>query len=92
MNTDMIALQLPAEVYSELQALAIEEHTDPANLIVQLVATASQQRAWRRNLAALRAQIRRDGGLQIGASKDEVVERLRQSRRQVFEAEYTHLY
>ncbi len=92
MDTGTIALQLPAEVYSALQALATEEHTDPANLVVQLVALASQQRAWRRNLAALRAQIRRDGGLQIGSTKEEVVERLRQSRLEIFEAEYAHLY
>ena len=92
MDADTITLQLPSKVYSELQALAIEEHTDPANLIIQLVEMASQQRAWRRNLAALRAQIRQDGGLQIGSTKEEVVERLRQSRRERFEAEYAHLY
>jgi hypothetical protein len=30
--------------------------------------------------------------LQVGATKDEVVERLRQARCEIFEAEYAHLY
>jgi len=92
MDTPTIAVQLPAHVYGELQALASEEHTDPADLIAQLVTAASQQRAWRRNVAALREQIRQDGGLHVGTTKEEVVERLRQSRREIFEAEYAHLY
>jgi hypothetical protein len=44
------------------------------------------------DLAALRKQIAQDGGLKIGNTKEEVVERLRQTRREIFEAEYAHLY
>jgi len=43
-------------------------------------------------MAFSREQIRQDGGLQVGTTKDEVVERLRQTRREIFEAEYAHLY
>ena len=92
MDTGTMALHLPLKVYDELRLLAAEEGADPADLIAQMVAAAGQQRAWRRNLAALREQIREDGGLRVGGTRDEVVERLRQTRREIFEAEYAHLY
>jgi len=92
MSTKTVALQLPASLYAELQSLAAEEQTDPVGLITRLIVAANQRRTWLRNLAALREQIRQDGGLQVGTTKDEVVERLRQTRREIFEAEYAHLY
>jgi hypothetical protein len=55
-------------------------------IIRRLVATASQRRGWLRDLAALREQIRQDGGLRVGITGEEVVERLRQTRREVFKA------
>jgi 16S rRNA G1207 methylase RsmC len=87
-----ITLQLPSGLYSELQALAQEEQTEPVALLSQLIMTARQRRAWLNDLAALRKQIAQDGGLKIGNTKEEVVERLRQTRREIFEAEYAHLY
>ena len=92
MSTKTVVLQLPASLYAELQSLATEEQTDPVGLIARMIAAANQRRTWLRNLAALREQIRQDGGLQVGTTKDEVVERLRQTRREIFEAEYAHLY
>jgi 16S rRNA G1207 methylase RsmC len=92
MKTETMALTLPVAVYDQLQSLAAEQGTDPADVVAQLVAAAAQQRAWRHNLAELREQIRRDGGLHVGATKDEVVQRLRQTRREIFAAEYAHLY
>jgi len=92
MKTEAVSIQLPAHLYAELQSLAAEEQTDPVEIIDRLVTAASQHRAWLRDLTALREQIRQDGGLQVGASRDEVIERLRQTRREIFEAEYAHLY
>jgi len=43
-------------------------------------------------LAALREQIRQHGGLQVGTAKEEVVERLRQTWLEIFEAGYAHVY
>jgi hypothetical protein len=43
-------------------------------------------------LTALREQIRQEGGLSVGLTKEELVERLRQTRTEIFEAEYAHLY
>jgi len=92
MSIDVVTLQLPANLYDQLQELAAEEKTDPVEVISHLVSIAYQQRSWLRNLTALREQIQQEGGLQIGATKEEVLEQLRQTRRKIFEAEYAHLY
>ena len=92
MSSEVVSIQLPAHLYAELQSLAAETETDPVEVIDRLVTAASQHRSWLRDLVALRKQIRQDGGLQVGTSRDEVVERLRQTRREIFEAEYAHLY
>jgi hypothetical protein len=47
---------------------------------------------WQSNLADLRSEIREAGGLKLRGSKEDVIERLRETRRQIFEAEYAHLY
>ncbi len=92
MSAQKVTIQLPARLYAELQSLAAEEQADPIEVIDRLVMAASQYRAWLRDLTALREQIDQDGGLQAGVSRDEVVERLRQTRREIFAAEYAHLY
>lgn len=92
MNTRVVIIQLPEKLYAELQSLADAEETDPIEVINRLVRTASLHHTWLRDLNGLREQIHQEGGLQVGASKDEVVERLRQTRRAIFEAEYAHLY
>jgi hypothetical protein len=92
MAKEVVTLELPASLYDKLQELAAEDQTDPVSVITHLVIIAHQHRAWLRDLAALREQIVRDGGLQVGATKEEVIERLRQTRREIFEAEYAHLY
>jgi hypothetical protein len=91
MSAQIVTIQLPAKLYAEIQSMAAEEQIDPIEVIDRLVTTASQQKSWLRDLNALREQIRQDGGLQIGSSKDEVIEKLRQTRREIFEAEYAHL-
>ena len=92
MDAKTVALELPASVYAELQSLATDEQIEPAEMVARLVEMTRQRRVWLRDLAALRAQIRQDGGLQVGTTKDDVVERLRQTRHRIFEAEYAHLY
>jgi hypothetical protein len=92
MATDIVTLQLPIDLYDKLQDLAEAEQTDPIEVISHLIALAHQRQGWLRDLNALRKQIRQDGGLQVGTTKEEVVEQLRQTRREIFEAEYAHLY
>jgi len=92
MALETVTLELPAQVYADLQSLATDERSDLAEIITRLVATARRRRAWLHDLSALREQIRQEGGLSVSADKNEVVERLRQTRRDIFEAEYAHLY
>jgi hypothetical protein len=92
MDSSLVTIQLPASLHDELLALAADEQTDLVELITRLVSTATQRRDWLRDLKALREQIRQDGGLQVGITKEEVVEQLRRTRREIFEAEYAHLY
>jgi len=92
MDTRVVTIQLPEKLYAELQSLADAEQADPVEIINRLVSRASLHRAWLRDVNTLREQIRQEGGLQVGSSKEEVVERLRQTRRTIFEAEYAHLY
>ena len=66
--------------------------TDLVDVIDRLVTAASQYHTWLRDLTALREQVNQNGGLRVGASKEEVVERLRQTRHEIFGAEYAHLY
>jgi hypothetical protein len=87
MSATTIAVQLPAEVYTKLAQLAAEEQVDPVEVMSRLIDTATQHRAWLRNLSALREQIEHDGGLHVGASRDEVVERMRQTRQEIFDAD-----
>jgi hypothetical protein len=92
MDKPLVTIQLPAALHDELQTLAADEQADLVEVITRLVAMAGQRRGWLRDLKALREQIRQDGGLQVGTTKEEVVARLRQTRREIFEAEYAHLY
>lgn len=92
MESPLVTVKISVDLYSELQALAEEQQTTLAEVIARLLASSGQRRAWLRDLAVLRAQIQRDGGLQIGKTKEAVVEQMRETRRQIFEAEYAHLY
>ena len=92
MKKQVVTIKVPSNLYAELQSLAEEEKSDPVEIIDRLVTAAKQHRAWLQDLAVLRNQICQDGGGQVGTSKAEVVERLRQTRREIFEAEYAHLY
>jgi len=87
-----VTIELPAKLHDELQALASEECASPAEVIQRLVSAATRHRSWLRDLTALRELIREEGGLQVGASREEVIARLRQTRREIFETEYAHLY
>lgn len=92
MSTTTVTMRLPAGLYADLKTLAQEEQAEPVAILSQLVKAARQRRAWLNDLAALRKQIEQDGGLSVGVTKEEVVEQMRRTRREIFEAEYAHLY
>jgi hypothetical protein len=92
MNTKFVTLELPASLYEKLQTLATEEHTNPVDIITELITEAYQHRGWLQDLTALRQQIQDEGGLQLDSSKEEIIAQLRQTRQDFFETEYAHLY
>ena len=92
MATNMVKLELPASAYEQLQELAAAEQKDPIEVITELIDMAHQRQSWLRELHELQDLIREQGGLQIGTTKEEIIEKLRQTRREIFEAEYAHLY
>jgi hypothetical protein len=85
-------IELPTRVFERLQALAAEEQLGLSEMLDSLVKQAEQRRAWLRDLDALREQIRKEGHLLQGKSEDEVVEQLRRTREEIWDAEYAHLY
>ncbi len=92
MTLDVVTVQLPVSLYDKLKELAAVEQTDPIDVMTHLIADAHQRQGWLRDLTTLREQIHQEGGLTVGTTKEEVVEQLRQTRREIFEAEYAHLY
>jgi hypothetical protein len=44
METEPVTIELPAQFYAQLQALAADEQTDPVELLVHLTTVAMQQR------------------------------------------------
>lgn len=92
METKTMTLELPASLYADLESLAAEEQQNLVEVLAHLVKAASRRSAWLSDVRALREQIRLDGGLAVGHTKEQVVEQLRQTRREIFENQYAHLY
>lgn len=92
MDTESVMLQVPSSLYRQLQTLAIDANASPIEVISQLVTTAHQRRQWRQDLHTLRQQIQESGGLLSKPSQESMTEQLRQTRQEIFEAEYAHLY
>jgi len=92
MTTKKVTLELPASIYEQLQELAAVEQKNPIEVITELIDIAYQQHSWLKQLHELQDLIREQGGLQISTDKEEMIEKLRQTRREIFEAEYAHLY
>lgn len=92
METKTMTLELPASLYADLESLAAEEQQNLVEVLAHLVKAAGRRRAWLSDVRALREQIRLDGGLDVGRTKEQVVEQLRQTRREIFETQYAHLY
>ena len=92
METKTMTLELPASLYADLESLAAEEQQNLVEVLAHLVKAAGRRRAWLSDVRALREQIRLDGSLDVGRTKEQVVEQLRQTRREIFETQYAHLY
>ena len=92
-ETRRVTLVLPTDLYQEIiTARERQETRSIAGFIREAVEEKVSRMRWQRNLEELRREIREAGGLELQGSKEEVIERLRETRRQIFEAEYAHLY
>jgi hypothetical protein len=92
MDTRTVTLELPDQLYTDLQSLAAENRVGLVEILTRWVTLACQRRAWLRRWEELGELVRQDEGLQIGAMKEEIVEQMRKTRREIFEAKYAHLY
>jgi len=62
MNTELVTLELPANMHEQLQALATAEETDVVSYLEQLVADAYQRERWLKTLDNLYQLIQDRGG------------------------------
>ena len=69
-----------------------EEAPSVADFVRMAVSEKLARMRWQRNLEDLRQEIREAGGLNLRGSKEAVIERLRETWREIFETEYAHLY
>lgn len=89
---ETVTLELPSSLYTDLQRLATEANADLITLLRQWVVQTRQRLGWQRGWQELQTLIEQEGGLQVGTTKEAVVEHMRQTRQEIFEAEYAHLY
>ncbi len=72
-----------------LNALKEEIASDVAARIIEVIGPPL---TWSEGLALLQKQIAESGGLGFGDDPDAIVEQMRKTRQEIFEAEYAHLY
>jgi hypothetical protein len=87
---------VPETLYHELvsvqQDLAFPSLADLIAQAVQRYLAEIQRQSWQQEFRELQKQVRAAGGLKLGATKEEIIAKLREQREQLFEAEYAHLY
>ena len=92
MEESLVTIQLPAQLLSELEALASAAQSDVVSVLGDLVTIARRRRTLGNDWQALCAEVRRTGGLAVGQTTEEIVEQVRKTREEIFAVEYTHLY
>ena len=91
-----IVWKVPESLYQELikaqRDLAFQNPVDLISQAVQRYLAEIEHQTWEQEFRDLQKQVRAAGGFQLGDTKEEVITRLREQRRQLFETEYAHLY
>ncbi|MCP4426355.1 MAG: type II toxin-antitoxin system prevent-host-death family antitoxin [Chloroflexi bacterium] len=72
------------------ESTAVYQTTNQMDPTIMLQTAVTDE--WAAQLQQLRQRIAKTGGIMNGFTKEEIVERLRQTRQEIFEAEYAHLY
>ena len=91
-NEKTVTLNIPSGLYAILEELAAESNTTPNDQIVTIIEEALKRKAWLRDLEELQKEIGQDKNLDTELDQEELIEKLRKARREIFEAEYAHLY
>lgn len=96
MASRKIVWQVPEDLYRELVQTQKQLHYPN---LPALISQAVQRRlaelrheAWQAEFRKLQRQVWASGGFKLGETEDEVIARLREIRKQIFEQEYAHLY
>lgn len=96
MGSVEIVWKVPESLYLELikaqRDLAFQNPVDLISQAVQRYLAEIEHQTWEQEFRDLQKQVRAAGGFQLGDTKEEVITRLREQRRQLFETEYAHLY
>lgn len=92
MGKETVTLKLPAGLYAELEELAAGSDSTPVEQIATLIEDAKSRRAWLRALNDFSKEIQVNDNRDNEPDQEELMEQLRKTRREIFEAEYAHLY
>jgi hypothetical protein len=96
MASTEIVWVVPEKLYQELvnaqEELAFPSMVDLVEQAVLRYLAEIQRQDWQHEFREFQKQVRAAGGLELGVTKEEVIAKLRERRRQLFEAEYAHLY
>ncbi len=87
-----VALNLPRDVFESIEILANEAHMSSVEIVKTWLNRELDHRKWLNDWQDLRTQIKIDGGLEIGLTSDQIIEKLRQTRHEIWDADYAYLY
>lgn len=91
-SKNTVTIKLPAGLYEKLEELAADSNSSPTDQIAALIEDAKARRAWIRALDDMSKQIQKDDNRETEPDQEEFIRQLRKARREIFEAEYAHLY
>jgi len=96
MSSREIVWEIPERLYGELmwaqKELAYPNLIALVSQAVQRYLAEIKHETWLREFRQLQQQVRATGGFGLGETKEEVINKLREQRRQIFEEDYAHLY
>ncbi|WP_417911874.1 hypothetical protein [Candidatus Electronema sp. TJ] len=83
-------------MYNEMtqaqRELSFPSLMDLLTLAVQRYLAEVQHEKWQQQFRQLQQDVRASGGFHLGLTKEEVIKKLREQRRQLFESDYADMY
>lgn len=96
MSSREIVWKIPEGLYGELiwaqKELAYPNLIALVSQAVQRYLADIKHDSWIREFHQLQRLVRTSGGFGLGETKEEVMNKLREQRQQIFEEDYAHLY